>query len=77
MKQININDKLYDLAAKYPDIIDIMDSLGFHEIKIPGMIQTAGRMVTIPDGARMKHIEWNKIVQVFADNGFKFINEEN
>ena len=48
MIQLDINTKLYDLATAHPEIIDLMDGLGFHEIKMPGMLQTAGRMATIP-----------------------------
>jgi Domain of unknown function (DUF1858). len=74
MIQLNIDEKLYDLAQQYPEIVDIMDELGFHEIKISGMLSTAGRMVTIPVGAKMKHIEWDKIVRAFEANGFEFIS---
>lgn len=72
MIQLDINTKLYDLATAHPEIIDLMDGLGFHEIKMPGMLQTAGRMVTIPMGAKMKHIDWDKIIHVFAEAGFEF-----
>ncbi len=53
-----------------------MDDLGFHEIKMPGMLQTAGRMATIPMGAKMKHIDWDKIVIAFAEAGFEFSNQK-
>lgn len=33
MIQLDINAKLYDLATEHPEIIELMDSLGFHEIK--------------------------------------------
>lgn len=74
MIQLDINAKLYDLATAHPEITDLMDGLGFHEIKMPGMLQTAGRMVTIPMGAKMKHIDWDKIIHVFAEAGFEFSN---
>ena len=74
MKMIKLDKeaKLFDLATQYPEIVDLMDELGFHEIKMPGMLQTAGRMATIPMGAQMKHIDWNEIVEVFAAAGFEF-----
>ena len=75
MIQLNIDAKLYDLSTQYPKIVDIMDELGFHEIKVAGMLQTAGRMVTIPVGAKMKHIDWDEIVRVFDANGFEFTDE--
>jgi hypothetical protein len=76
MIQLDINAKLYDLATEHPEIIDLMDGLGFHEIKMPGMLQTAGRMATIPMGAKMKHIDWDKIVIAFAEAGFEFSNQK-
>lgn len=72
MIQLDINAKLYDLATEHPEIIELMDTLGFHEIKIPGMLQTAGKMATIPMGAKMKHIDWDEIVSTFAEAGFAF-----
>ena len=75
MIQLDINAKLYDLATAHPEIIELMDGLGFHEIKMPGMLQTAGRMATIPMGAKMKHIDWAEIVRVFAEAGFEFSSQ--
>lgn len=75
MIRLDINAKLYDLATAHPEIIDLMDGLGFHEIKMPGMLPTAGRMATIPMGAKMKHIDWTEIVRVFAEAGFEFSNQ--
>jgi len=72
MIQLDINAKLYDLATEHPEIIELMDTLGFHEIKIPGMLQTAGKMATIPMGAKMKHIDRDEIVSPFAEAGFAF-----
>lgn len=76
MIQLDANAKLYDLATAYPEIIDLMDALGFHEIKMPGMLQTAGRMATIPMGAKMKHIDWEDITATFAEHGFEFVGAE-
>ena len=73
MIQLDINAKLYDLATAHPEIVDLMDEVGFHEIKMPGMLQTAGRMATIPMGAKMKRIDWDEIVRVFEGAGFEFI----
>ena len=76
MKKLNKNAKLYDLASKYPEIVSLMDQLGFHEITLPGMLASAGRMVTIPVGARMKHIDWEEIERVFAAAGFEFVDAD-
>jgi hypothetical protein len=47
-----------------------MFEIGFKEIAQPGMLQTAGRYMTIPKGARMKKIPLEEIVATFKANGF-------
>lgn len=74
MIQLDKNAKLYDLAIAYPEIVELMDELGFHEIKMPGMLNTAGRMATIPMGAKMKQIGWGEISEKFAQSGFEFVD---
>ena len=76
MIQLDINAKLYDLATEHPAIIDFMDEFGFQEIKMPRILQTDGRMSTFPMGAKMKHIDWDKIVIAFAEAGFEFSNQK-
>lgn len=47
-----------------------MYRLGFEAIAKPGMLQTAGRYVTIPKGAKMKHIPLDQVIELFEANGF-------
>ena len=56
MKEIDLSKTLYELVAQYPEIQEIMSQLGFTAINQPGMLQTAGRYMTIPKGAQMKKI---------------------
>ncbi|MGY3765117.1 DUF1858 domain-containing protein [Vagococcus vulneris] len=67
---IDLNENLYDTVKKYPEVIEIMYSLGFKAIAQPGMLQTAGRYMTIKKGAQMKKIELKKVIEVFQKNGF-------
>jgi len=76
MKQLNKSASLHELASQYPEIIEIMYQLGFKEIKIPGMLATAGRRVTIPQGANLKHIDWENMVRAFAEAGFEFVGDD-
>ena len=55
-KVIDINQTIYELYNQYPEIITIMSELGFDNISKPGMLQTVGRVVTLPKGCRMKGI---------------------
>lgn len=47
-KVINLNHTVYELYQEYPEILEILKELGFHDIVKPGMLQTAGRFMTIP-----------------------------
>lgn len=47
---------MYDITKTYPEVIDIMVNLGFDEIKKPAMLNSVGRIMTIPKGAKAKGI---------------------
>lgn len=70
MKEADFSKNLFDLVSEYPEIKDIMSKLGFNAINKPGMLQTAGRYMTIPKGAQMKKIPLEKIIQSFENQGF-------
>lgn len=70
MKELDLTKCLYDLVLEYPEVKKIMIQLGFKAIETPGMLQTAGRYMTIPKGAQMKKIPLEKIVSAFEEHGF-------
>lgn len=70
MKIIKSTDKIFDIAVKYPDVINIMVELGFEDIAKPGMINTAGRIMTIEKGAKLKGIAWEEIERKFNEHGY-------
>lgn len=70
-KSVDFNKSVYDLCTGDPEILAIMSLLGFSDITMPGMLQTAGRFMTIPKGAALKKIELDKIKQVFLDHGYQ------
>lgn len=70
MKELDLSKSLFELVTLYPEVKDLMYKLGFDGITKPGMLQTAGRYVTIPKGAKMKHIPMEKIIEAFEANGF-------
>lgn len=69
-KQIDLNDTVFNLCSEYPEIKDIMVELGFTDIVKPGMLSTAGRIMTIAKGARMKSITIDTIRNKFEEKGF-------
>ena len=70
VKTINLSRSVYDLCTDYPEIIDILNELGFKDILKPGMMQTAGRIMTIPKGAAMKKISIDDIKKKLEEKAF-------
>jgi len=70
-KAIDLSKSVFEICKEYPEVVDIMKNLGFDSITSPGMLQTAGRIMTIPKGAAMKKISVEKIRDVFAAHGFE------
>lgn len=69
-KILDLNKSIKTLASEYPEVIEIMKSLGFTDIAKPMMLNTAGRFMTIPKGAKVKKIDIEKIKQEFIKHGF-------
>ncbi|HWO96109.1 MAG TPA: DUF1858 domain-containing protein [Bacillus sp. (in: firmicutes)] len=69
-KMIDFSQTVYDLTTEYPEIIPLLKELGFENITKPGMLQTAGRVMTIPNGCRMKNISFDAVKEAFKNNGF-------
>ncbi|WP_071458982.1 DUF1858 domain-containing protein [Bacillus massilinigeriensis] len=69
-KVIDINQTIYELYNQYPEIITIMSELGFDHISKPGMLQSAGRVMTLPKGCRMKGISLQTAISAFERHGF-------
>lgn len=76
MKKIISTEKIYDIINKYPDVVDIMVELGFKDIVKPGMLATAGKVMTVEKGAKMKNIPFEDIVKVFNEHGYSILKED-
>ena len=76
--QIIIDPKksIYELVKTYPEIQNIMADLGFHDILKHGMLETAGRFMTIKKGAKLKKIPLEIIKIAFHENGFELTDTE-
>lgn len=70
-KTIDLRRPLYEVVQEYPEVVDIMVTLGFKEIKAPGMLQTAGRYMTIEKGAKLKKIPLEQVSAGFQAAGFQ------
>lgn len=70
-KKINLKKSVYELCNEYPELIDIMLELGFTEVTKPGILNTMGKVMTIPKGAIMKKIDMVDVVLAIKNNGFE------
>jgi hypothetical protein len=68
---VDVSKSVYEVCKENPDIIEIMKELGFDSITNPGMLNTAGRFMTIPKGAAMKNISMDKIREAFSRRGYE------
>ena len=75
-KKIDLTKTVFELVTEYPELIDIMASLGFSEITKKVVLNSVGKLMTIPKGAKMKNIPMTKIVATFVENGFETEGEE-
>ena len=69
-KSIDFSRSVYELVAEYPELADIMDELGFSEVKKPAVLHSVGKLMTIPKGAKMKGIEMLDVVAALIKAGF-------
>ena len=74
-KKINLNQTVFELTNEYPELIDIMESLGFSEMANKAMRESMGKLTTIPKGAKMKKIPMEKIITALMENGFELFGE--
>lgn len=68
---IDLSKSVFEIVKDNPETAEIMKELGFDSITAPGMLNTAGRFMTIPKGAQIKNIPLDKIKEVFISKGYK------
>lgn len=69
-KKLDLSKSVYDLVKAYPEVADIMKELGFSEITNKIMLNSVGKIMTIPKGAKMKGVSMIDIVGAFMKAGF-------
>jgi len=72
-KQIDLKKSVYELVKMYPELKSLLVELGFKDIVLPGMLETAGRIMTLEKGAKMKQREISDIIKKLKDNGYKVV----
>lgn len=73
MIEISKQTTIFELTNQYSDIKEILYELGFTDIIKPGMMQTAGRVMTLEKGAKLKRIPIETIAEKFSSYGYSVI----
>ena len=74
-KKLDLSRSVYDLTKQYPELIDIMVGLGFSYITKKFLLNSVGKLVTIPKGAAMRGIDMTTIVTTLMAHGFELEGE--
>ena len=74
-KKLDLSKSVYDLVTEYPEVTEIMKELGFTEITNKVMLNSVGKIMTIPKGAKMKGVSMVDIVGAFMKAGFTLTGE--
>lgn len=75
-KRIDLNKTIYQLCQEYPELIDILDKLGFNEITKKAMRISVGKIMTLSKGSKMKNIPMSKIISSLEENGFELVSND-
>lgn len=70
LKEINLDQSIFTLLDQYPDLIDVLYDFGFTQIKLPGMIQSAGRFMTLRKGCEMRKLDIGILVSILNNLGY-------
>ena len=72
-KLIDLNRTVFELVQDYPELVEIMAKLGFTEITKKPVLNSVGKLMTIPKGAKMKNIPMMDVVTALMANGFELV----
>lgn len=72
-KTLDLSKSVYELVKEFPDVTDIMVELGFGEIRKNAVLNSVGKLMTIPKGAKFRKLDLNEIVKRFEKAGFEVI----
>ena len=71
LNRIDLRKSVFEICTAEPEVADILKGLGFTSITEPGMLQTAGRFMTIPKASVMKKIPMQMIIEEFKKKGYE------
>jgi hypothetical protein len=77
MNTIYSHHTIFELTKQFPELVDILASIGFKEITKPGMIASVGRFMTIKQGCLLRKINIEQVKEKLLEKGFILKEETN
>ena len=74
MKEINLNENLFELTERYPELIEILVGLGFMGVGNPALRASHGKIMTIPKGCQAMGLDLKEVVKKLEKAGFKVLS---
>lgn len=71
MIPLPLNESVYALCTRWPELKEIMAELGFTDILKPGMLTTVGRFMTLPKGAALRKLDMELVKNTLRRHGFE------
>jgi len=71
MIKINPNDTVYNICKTYPEVKNILASIGFTRIVKKGMLESVGKFMTLKKGAQLKNISLESIQKALLEHGYQ------
>lgn len=71
MKEIDLNMTVFQLTEEYPELVEILKSLGFVGIANPIVRNTIGRKMTIPEGCKKQGKDLQEVINSLQQAGFR------
>lgn len=68
---IDFSRTVYELVQEHPDLREILYDLGFREIARDAVLNSLGRTMTIPGGARLRNIPMSRILSALHQVGYR------
>lgn len=73
MGMLSLDQSVYELCCRHPQLVQVLKSLGFESIDNPVMMRTAARVMTIPKAAAMKGMDFNEVIKALEDSGYTVV----
>lgn len=75
IQEIDLNQSVYAVVKKNPEVIDLLVELGFKPLKNPMMLNSIGRTTTIKQGAKLIGLSLEDIKNNLTWNGYSVVDE--